>query len=284
MSRWTLRFLHICALFGVLHAGSAEAGVGGLSGGALSLVGPFIVRPNSPDGGDCWYDNGSNGPGYYPCGDEWNNGFGGAAPIIGPAIRRHHRHGVIVARPQAQNPIYPGAPSRRPALAFGPPVCAAAPALPPSAVVRGFLNLAPARRSYVARSPRRPRGRLPRVCQGQFSSVSWRRPRSSPHRRASVARFCGGGGLHGLGGATGVHIGAPASPGFAGVGSFHAGGAVGAAHIGAPASPGFTGGGSHGRRRGRSFRSAAARGSDKAASDIAKRREYPSASRSMSLS
>ena len=112
MSRWTLRILAPLALLAPL-AGSAEAGVGDSSGGALSPFGRLSLVQTVQYGGDCWYDNGANGPGYYPCGDEWNNALGGGAPIVGPAIRRHHRRGVVVAHPQAQNPVYPGAPSRR---------------------------------------------------------------------------------------------------------------------------------------------------------------------------
>src|SRR5580692_5589241 len=115
MSRWTLRVLAPLALLAPL-AGSAEAGVGGMGGGAPSSFGRLSLVQTVQYGGDCWYDNGWNGAGYYPCGDEWNNGLGGAGPVgptIVPAIRRHHRHGVFVAHPQALNPIYPGAPSRR---------------------------------------------------------------------------------------------------------------------------------------------------------------------------
>ena len=91
MSRWTLRILAPLALLAPL-AGSAQAGVGDSSGGALSSFGRLSPVQTVQYSGDCWYDNGSNGPGYYPCGNEWNNGLGAGgavSPIVGPAIRRH---------------------------------------------------------------------------------------------------------------------------------------------------------------------------------------------------
>ena len=110
----TLRLLTYLGLASALLASDAEAGVAGMSGGGLSsFAHRSPVQTVQYSGGDCWYDNGWNGPGYYPCGNEWNSGFGGAGsvgPIIVPAIRRHHRHRVIVARPEPK-PIYRGAPS-----------------------------------------------------------------------------------------------------------------------------------------------------------------------------
>ena len=93
MSRWTLRILAPLALLALL-AGSAEAGVGDSGGGALSSLGRLSLVQTVQYGGDCWYDNGSNGPGYYPCGDEWDNGLGGAAPSAQSLARRS---GAIIA-------------------------------------------------------------------------------------------------------------------------------------------------------------------------------------------
>jgi hypothetical protein len=220
MSRLTLRIFAPLALLAPL-AGSAEASVGDSSGGALSSFGRLPPVQTVQYSGDCWYDNGSNGPGYYPCGNEWSNGLGGGgdvSPIVGPAIRRHHHHGVIVTHSQARNPVYPGAPSRR--LGVGVP----------SPGLRGG-------------------GAAPAFAGGsRFHQFGAAGVHTSPGLHAGAATvFPGfvGGGLHGIGGATGVHIRAPASPSFAGVGTFHAGG-MGAPHIGAPASPGFAGGGFHG--------------------------------------
>ena len=209
MAHWTLRILTYLALVSTSFASGAEAGVGDSSGSALSSFGGLSpaqkAQYNSFDSGDCWYDNGWNGPGWYQCGNEWNNGLGWVGPFgstgfIGPAIRRHHRHGVGVLHPTAPRPVYRGyEPSRR--LGAG--------AAPPSAGLHGG---APA-----------------------FGGLGFRRfghsgVHASPGLHPGAAPVYPGvvgGGVHGLGG----------------VSHFHGGGAIGAPHIGAPASPGFTGGG-----------------------------------------
>ena len=58
----------------------AKASVGAMSGGVVS---PFahLSSVQTVQSGECWEQNGPDGPGYYPCGD---GGVGG--PIIGPAI------------------------------------------------------------------------------------------------------------------------------------------------------------------------------------------------------
>jgi hypothetical protein len=234
MSRWTLCILAPLALLAP-STGSAEAAVGDSSGGALSSLGRLSPVQTVQYGGDCWYDNGANGPGYYPCGNEWNNGLGGGgavSPFVGPAIRRHQHRGVIVTHPQARNPVYTGAPVGggprfRQTGAAGartsPGLNAGAATVSPGFAGGGF------------------RGGLGGGNFHQFHSAG------IPHIGAPVSPgFAGGGGLHGLGGAAGARISAPASPGFVSVGTFHAGGGVGAPHISAPASPGFAGGGFHG--------------------------------------
>jgi hypothetical protein len=222
----TLRILAYLALASALPASDAEAGVGDMSGGGLSSFGHRSPVQRVQYGGDCWYDNGSNGPGYYPCGNEWNSGFGGAgpvAPIIVPAIRRHHRHGLVVAHPQLKL-VYPGAPLPRlgAGVRVSPNFHPGATTLTPGFASGGF------------------HGGLGGGNFHQFHSAG------VPHISAPVSPgFTGAGGFH-PGGAIGTpHIGAPASLGFAGVGTFHPGG-VGAPHIGAPASPGLAGGGFHG--------------------------------------
>ena len=182
------------ALASLTVADGAKAGVGGMSGGAPSSF-AHLSPVQTVQSGECWYDNGPDGPGYYPCGNEWNNGLGGigtVGPIVGPAIRRHHRHRVVVVHPKAANPIYPGAPSRR--LGVGVP----------SAGLRGGVGGV----------------------------------RTSPNFHAGATTvtpgFTGGGFHGGLGGgnfhqfhAAGVpHIGAPVSPGFTGGGGLHGLGAA----------------------------------------------------------
>ena len=227
MCRWTLRILAPLALLAPL-AGSAEAGVGSV--GALSPFGRLSLVQTVQYGGDCWYDNGANGPGYYPCGDEWNNALGGGAPILGPAIRRHHHRGVVVAHPQALTPVYRGAPSRR--------------------LGAGGVRASPKFHAGAATG-------TPGFAGGGFhggGSFHHFRGAGVPHIGAPVSPGVAGVGTFRAGGAFAApHIGAPASPGVAGIGTFRAGGAFGAPHIGAPASPGLAGGGFHGVGAGGAF-------------------------------
>ncbi len=212
-SHVSLDFAHSCtlALMAPL-AGSAEAGVGDSSGSALSSFGRLSPVQTVQYGGDCWYDNGSNGPGYYPCGDEWNSGLGGAGsvgPIIAPAIRRHHRHGVFVAHPKVLNPVYPGAPSRRLGAGVPAPDLRGGVVAPALAVVHGFVNLAqPAfiRRPVSTPALRRSPAGLPAAdSMAALAAAILHQFHGSgvPHIGAPVSPgFAGGGGLHGLGGAT----------------------------------------------------------------------------------
>jgi hypothetical protein len=227
MSRPTLRMLTYLGLALALLASDAHAGVGDMSGGVLSSFGPLSPVLTAQYAGDCWYDNGWNGPGYYPCGNEWNSNFGGAstvAPIIVPALRRRHRHGVVVALPEPK-PIYPGAPSPRVGAGFhvSPNFHPGAPPVTAGFAGGGF------------------HGGLGGGNFRQFHSAGL------PHISAPVSPgFTGAGGGFHPGGAIGTpRIGAPASPRFAGVGTFHPGG-LGGPHIGAPVSPGLAGGGFHG--------------------------------------
>jgi hypothetical protein len=183
-------------------AACAEAGVGAVSGGALSSV-AHESQLQTVQSGECWEQNGPDGPGYYPCGD------GGGGPIVSPAIRRHHRRGVIVSHPQATNPIHPGAQSGRVGAGGGVP----------SPSLRGVG--APA---YGA---------------GGVHSAPGLRPGATTPVSPGLA------GVHGPGGAAGAHIGAAASPGLVGgataVPHIASPSPVGAPHIGAPASPGLAG-------------------------------------------
>ena len=112
MSSSTLRILGYLALalsaFAV--ADGAEAGVVGSDFASFGRLSP--VQTVQFGGSNCYYANGWNGRGWYQCGNEWNDGFGWVGPFNlntfgGSAIRRHHRHGVVVSHPQALNPIYP---------------------------------------------------------------------------------------------------------------------------------------------------------------------------------
>ncbi len=257
MSRSRLRVLAYLALASALFVSGAEAGVGANSGGAFSSFGRLSPVQTVQDGGDCWYDNAWNGPGWYQCGNEWNNGFGsvGAAdPFVGPAIRRHHRHGVVVLHPWAPSPVYPGAPSRR--LGAGAvPHSGLHPAAPAFGGAPGFRRFGS---SGVHTPPGLHAGAQPTSpgaagggFRSGFGGLHQFHAAGVPHIGAQASPIFGGGsGLHGLGGVTGAHIGPPASPNFA-IGSFRPNSAIGASHIGAPASPrlpgvgfrGFGGGG-----------------------------------------
>ena len=248
MSSSTLRILGYVALalsaFAV--ANGAEAGIVGSDFASFGRFSP--VQTVQFGGSNCYYADGWNGRGWYQCGNEWNDGFGWIGPFNLNTFggSRSGRHPPRRRRfpSRAPNPVYPrlgrgGPPSGR--LGAG----AAFPALSPRSAPAPRPSPPACRRWRV---PRRPGG-------GELSSRS--RRRNSPHRRACLARLCcrrrlawawrghkvrigapvsprlagvggfhAGGGVHGLGGATGVHIGSPASPSFAGVGGFHAGGGV----------------------------------------------------------
>jgi hypothetical protein len=223
-------------------ADGAEAGVGAMSGGALSSS-AHGSPVQTVQAGECWEQNGPDGPGYYPCGDG-----GGGGPIIGPAIRLHHRHGVLVAHPQAANPVYSGAPARR--LGAGGAV--------PSPGLRGVG--APAYGAGgVHSAPGLHPGAAP-VSPG-LAGVHGLGEAAGAHVGApALPGLTGGAGVHAPGSAAIPHISAPASPGVAGgigaphigapvtpnLAGVHAPGAAGVPHIGAPASPGLVGGGVHG--------------------------------------
>jgi hypothetical protein len=203
MSRPTSRVL-ACLALAAASFSSAHAGVGEMSG-AVPSFGRLSPVQRVQDAGDCWYDNGWDGPGYYPCGSEWNSGSGGfapVAPIIVPAVPRRHRHAVVVAHPPAAKPIYPGAP------AFG-------------AVGGGNFHQfhgvgvshfgAPVSPGFTGAAGFHPAGAI-----------------GTPHIGApATPGFAGVGGFHPSGGVGAPHIGAAASPGFAG-GGFHGVGADGA--------------------------------------------------------
>ena len=299
MSSSTLRILGYAALalssFAV--ANGAEAGV--MGGALSSFGHSSPVQTVQFGGSNCYYADGWNGRGWYQCGDEWNDGFGWIGPFNlntfggagGPAPSRH---GVVVSHPGAPNPVYRSLEPPRRLGAGGAPAFHTFGGVPGlhrfgAGGVPTSPNFRARRRDRLPRFCRRGIPRRP--WRRQFSSLS--RRRNSPHRRACVPRFCrrsaaamglaGRQGphrraclaglcwrrrfswlrrrwwLHGLGGATGVHIGAPASPSFAGVGTFHASGGfhgfggAGGAHIGGFASPGFAGGGFHGVGGGGAF-------------------------------
>src|SRR5580704_15995912 len=127
MSSLTSRILALLALAPFAVANGAEAGV---IGSALSSFGRSSPAQTVQfSGSNCYYAEGWNGRGWYQCGDEWNDGFGWIGPFNlntfgGPAIRRHHPHGVTVFHRQAPTPVFvalgPAAFIRRPVFTPAP--------------------------------------------------------------------------------------------------------------------------------------------------------------------
>jgi len=205
--------------------------VAGMSGGALSAS-RKLAPVQTVQSGDCWYDNGWNGPGYYTCGDEWNSRPEGAAPVapIVAPFRRRHRHGVVVAHPHAVNRIHPAAPSVGPragAPAFGGVL---GPRRFGAVGARVSPNLHPGASAVAPGSA----GIFHSGASGNFHRFH----NAGPHIGPPVSpRFTGSGGFH-LGAATGIsRIATPASPGLAGAGTFHPRRGAGAPRIAAPPSP-----------------------------------------------
>lgn len=174
---------------------TAWAGIGGAT--------PSLFRHLSPmqtvQAGECWNENGLDGPGYYPCGD------GGGGPIVGPAIGRPDRHPAGGVSPS------PGA----------------APVSPSLAGVRGANGATGGRVGAPA---------SPGVAGNTAAAPHIAAPASpGPVRSAAAAPHIGAPTSPGpAAGAGGVpHIGAPASPGLAGVhGGGGGGGAIPAGGVG----------------------------------------------------
>ena len=232
MSRLFSYHALLLALFLPLLASGAEAGVGDRAGEAnRAWKGSPIekVQYFSFDDQDyCWYDDGWNGPGWYWCGYEldqgagWGGAYGWNGWGGGHTIHHHGRRGAGV--------WHPGPPARR----LGARGVPTAPRLPAGG--------APTTRHF------RAGGALSRPgVNGGVAAYPGLHGGGAPFHGAE-----GGGGLHGFGGA-------PASPGFQGGGApvshgfggggfqgfggggFHGGG--GFQGGGAPASHGFGGGG-----------------------------------------
>jgi hypothetical protein len=233
MARLTLRFLAYPGLAFALVASDAEAGVGAASGGTLSSFARLSAVQTVQYDGGCWYDNGWNGPGYYPCGNEWNSRPDTpSSSITVPPFRGRHRHGVVVAHPKPSNQVNPGAPSPR--LGVGAPsnrLRAAAPAF-------GAIGAPSLHRFGAAGVPRSP---------GFHAGAATVAPGLAG---AGTHSGFGGGNFHQFHGAGVPRIGASVSPGLGagggfhglrGAGNFHGLGGAGAPRIGAPASTGLAG-------------------------------------------
>jgi hypothetical protein len=192
-------------------ADGAAAGVGGISGGALSAL-AHRSPVQTVQSGECWEQNGPDGPGYYPCGDG-----GGGGPILSPAIRLHHRHGAQSGRvgasgvPSAHLRGVGASGSGAASVHTSTGIQGGAPAVSPG--LAGVHGPGEATGAHVG-AP---------VSPGVVGAQHVGQPVSP-----SLA------GVHAPGSAAIPHISAPASPGVAS-------GAIGAPHIGAPVSPGLAG-------------------------------------------
>jgi len=102
MPRLILRILAALGMAFGLYVNNAAAGVGAIGAEALSAF-ARLSPVQTVQAGECWNQNGPDGPGYYPCGD------GGGGPIVGPSIGRPDRHGAgaVSASPGA-SPVTPG--------------------------------------------------------------------------------------------------------------------------------------------------------------------------------
>jgi hypothetical protein len=194
-------------------AGSAEAAVGGLGAAALSSFAQ-LSPVQTVQSGECWEQNGPDGPGYYPCGD----GFGGGGSIIGPAIGLHRRHGVVVAHPHEANRGYFGASSGRVGAGSGVP----------AAHLRGVGG------SALGAAGVRAAGVQRRAAPVSPGLAGVHGPDEATEAHVAAPASPGLAGVHAPGGAALPHISAPASPGVAG-------GAGAAPNIGAPVSPNLAG-------------------------------------------
>lgn len=198
MPRAILCVLSTLGLAFGLFVNNAAAGVGAIGGGALSAF-ARLSPAQTVQAGECWNQNGPDGPGYYPCGD------GGGGPIVGPSIGRPDRHGAggVSASPGAA-PVSPGLAGVHGANgATGGRVGASA-----SPGVAGSTAAAP----HIA-APASP---------GPVRSAAAPSHIAAPSSPGPAAGAMGA-----------PHIGAPASPGLAGVhGVGGGGGAVPAGGIG----------------------------------------------------
>jgi hypothetical protein len=149
----------------------AVAGVGAVSGGTLSSF-AHSSPAQRVQAGECWEQNGRDGPGYYPCGD-------GGGPVINPL---------------PPNPAYSHAPARRLGAGATPPgLHGAAPVSPGLAGVHGPGEAAGAHVGAPASSGVPGVTAAPHIAApASPGSVGPPSGGSSPHRFARLAWSCGG--------------------------------------------------------------------------------------------
>ena len=117
MPRIFLSAFLVLAIFGWTSADPAQAAIVAAPLGAANLAAP--AQYYAFDNEDyCWYEQGWRGPGWYICGDQWDNGFGWGGPFGwngwggGPNIvRQTHRRGVGIWRAEPPHRAHFGHPA-----------------------------------------------------------------------------------------------------------------------------------------------------------------------------
>ncbi len=190
LTRFLARLALALSSFAV--ANGAEAAV---LGSALSSFGHSSPAQTVQFGGaNCYYADGWNGRGWYQCGDEWSDGFGWIGPYNtfgDPAIRRHHRYGVVVSHPRSANPVYSRLePSQRLGAGGAQAFHTFAGSSASHRFGAGGVPASPSFHAGVATlTPGFAGGGIPRrPWRRQFSSLSQRG--NFPHRGARLARLC----------------------------------------------------------------------------------------------
>jgi hypothetical protein len=264
-SRIALSAVTLLPLISVIPANPARAAVGDYAGSlstSLQRSSPVeAIQYYSVDNSNyCWYDAGWQGPGWYSCGYEWDDGLGWGGPYGwngwggGHRIRLHGSHGIGVwHHGPATHSFAVGAPASA-GLAGG--VAPARPRFVGGGVPHFHRSSAPASPGFAGSGAQR----FHRFAAGAPGHQSFGGGAPALHGFGGVASaspgFVGGGALalHGFGGV------ASASPGFVGgeAAAFHGfgGGAPGFQGFvgGAPAFHGFSaGGGFHGGGGGGAF-------------------------------
>jgi hypothetical protein len=228
----------LLALFLPLVASGAQAGVGDRAGAAVCAwkrASPIQSAQyySFDDENYCWYDEGWQGPGWYWCGYQWDDGFGWGGPYGwngwggGYTIRRHRLHGIGV--------WHSGAPSHR-LGAGGAPTAPGFPAGGAPATRRFGAGGGSSHRFGAAGASERPgpHGGIPAYPGLQGGA-------------APAFHGAGGGDLHDFGSSASPGFGAggaPAVHGFGGGGGFQGFGVAGGFHGGGA----FTGGHGGGHR------------------------------------
>jgi hypothetical protein len=230
-SRSAVISVALFSLFSPDLANPAQAAVGDYAGSlstSLQRSSPVeeIQYYSLNDSNYCWYNGGWQGPGWYTCGYEWDDGLGWGGPYGwngwggGRRIRLHGSHGIGVWHSHPATHVFGGGAPVSSGLSGG--VAPASPGFAESGahVFHGISGGAPGFHGVSGGAPS-----LPRFVGGSpgfhgFGGVAPASPGFASGGAPAFRGFVGGApGLQGFGG------GASAFHGFAGGGGFHGGGA-----------------------------------------------------------